>query len=127
MQTGLPAQSAKHETAEGKVLRPVAVYGMLAGIVMQAFPLPPQVVAATVGASAGLLLLVDKAARPALRGARSALYLFGAGFLAASLVAILGSEFVSRGVRVSLTANPFYPARAGWVRDRGLELRVIRK
>jgi hypothetical protein len=25
------------------------------------------------------------------------------------------------------TANPFYPARAGWVRDRGLELRVIRK
>jgi O-antigen ligase len=106
MQPGLPAPSAKVEIAEGKVLRPVAVYGILAGILMLAFPLPPQVSAATVGASAGLLLLVDKAARPALRGARTALYLFGAGFLAASLASILGSEFVPRGVRVSISLLP---------------------
>jgi len=35
------------------------------------------------------------------------------------------AEFNGRWLRN--TANPFYPARSGWVRDRGLELRVIRR
>jgi O-antigen ligase len=106
MQAGLPAQSAKDELAEGGVLRPVAVYGILAGILMQAFPLSPQVVAATVGGSAGLLLLVDKEVRPAVRGASTALYLFGAGFLAASVASVLGSEAAARGLRVSISLLP---------------------
>jgi hypothetical protein len=103
MPTGLPTQPAKDEIALTRLGRRVAAFGILAGIVLQALPLPAQAAAVTVGGSAGLLLVTDEGLRAALRGAGRLLYFFGAAFLAASVVSILGSDSVPRAVRVSIS------------------------
>lgn len=104
--TGPQAVSVGSEMVSGRSPGDLAFFGILVGIVLQALPLSAQVSAALVGGSAGMLIVVEKPRLVLRSNDGMALYLFGAAFLAASFVSILGSASLSRSLDVSVSLLP---------------------
>jgi O-antigen ligase len=87
-------------------LADISVIGLFVGIFLLSVPVPPQVPVGITAGAAGLLLLVKEPKDRTLGGRARALYVFGIGFLVATVFSVLASDAVLRSVRVSLLLLP---------------------
>jgi O-antigen ligase len=106
MPTGARAVAVGEATDLSQRFAGVGVFAILTGIILQAFPVPAEIPATVVGASAGLVLVTEGRKWAVLRNYGLALYLFGAIFLAGTVLSILDSGSIPRSVRVSLSLLP---------------------
>lgn len=87
-------------------LAALGVWGLLAAIVLQALPLPPQVPVFLGGAAAGLVLLAATGTQAPVCRRNRWIYAFGGVFLLGSLLSMLGAERVAPGLHRSLPLLP---------------------